>query len=31
MGGQRRDSILLLALGSIKQDIINLDLLEATR
>ena len=31
MGGQRRDSILLLALGSIKQDIINLDLLEAAR
>jgi hypothetical protein len=26
--GQRRDSVLLLALGSIKQDIINLDLLE---
>jgi hypothetical protein len=27
--GQRRESVLLLALGSIKQDIVNLELLEA--
>jgi hypothetical protein len=31
MSGQKRDSILLLALGSIKQDILNLELLEAMR
>jgi len=29
--GLRKESVLMLALGSIKQDIINLDLLEATR
>ena len=29
--GQRRDSVLLLALGSIKQDIVNMELLEAVR
>jgi hypothetical protein len=31
MSGQRRDSVLMLALGSIKQDILNLELLEAIR
>jgi hypothetical protein len=31
MSGQRRDSVLILALGSIKQDILNLELLEAVR
>jgi len=31
MSGPRRDSVLLLALSSIKQDIVNLDLLEAIR
>jgi hypothetical protein len=31
MSGQRRDSVLLLALASIKQDIVNMDLLEAAR
>jgi hypothetical protein len=31
MSGQRRDSVLLLALGSLKQDIINLELCEAIR
>jgi hypothetical protein len=31
MSGQRRDSVLLLAFGSVKQDIVNLDLLEAIR
>jgi hypothetical protein len=29
ISGPRRDSVLLLALASIKQDIVNLDLLEA--
>jgi hypothetical protein len=31
MSGQRRDSVLLLALGSVKQDFINLELCEAMR
>jgi hypothetical protein len=29
MSGQRRDSVLILALGSLKQDFRNLELLEA--
>jgi hypothetical protein len=31
VSGQRNNSVLLLALGSIKQDIVNMDLLEAAR
>jgi hypothetical protein len=31
MSGPRRDSVILLALASIKQDIVNMDLLEAIR
>jgi hypothetical protein len=31
VSGQRRDSVLILALGSLKQDILNLELLEAIR
>jgi hypothetical protein len=31
VSGQRRDSVLVLALGSIKQDILNLELCEAIR
>ena len=31
MAGPRRDSVLRLAMGSIKQDIVNLELLEAIR
>jgi hypothetical protein len=31
MSGQKRDSVLILALGSIKQDILNLELCEAIR
>ena len=31
MSGPRRDSVLMLAVASIKQDVVNLELLEAVR